>query len=292
MRMPVSKAISIFLPEGEARGIRIAGVSNHVVRAIAFPRNKLDRATTRSQLSGVGVYFLFGQREDAAQQSVYIGRTESCRDRLTQHNSDPRHEFWQSTVVVVSESGTFTTAHVQMLECESIRRSQSAGRYRVENANGGSAPHLTESMRSEVDEVIEDMDLLLGCLGFAVFDPVSTAASKSGGSDELPEFSYRGSTFNGRLVWSPDGFVVLAGSVARAESVPSAREWLDTKRQLLIDGGTLERRENGYRFTRDHVFASPSAAAAIIGGGAANGWDAWLDGQGRSLDKVYRSSDA
>ena len=39
-------------------------------------------------------------------------------------------------------------------------------------------------------------------------------------------------------------------------------------------------------FTKDTEFASPSAAAAVIHGGGANGLTAWKDASGKSLKEI------
>jgi hypothetical protein len=50
-----------------------------------------------------------------------------------------------------------------------------------------------------------------------------------------------------------------------------------------IDADTL-------RFTKDHVFPSPSQAAAIVLARTANGWTEWKYPDGRTLDEVKRKS--
>ena len=36
------------------------------------------------------------------------------------------------------------------------------------------------------------------------------------------------------------------------------------------------------------MFGTPSAAAAIVTGGAANGWTEWKNARGQTLDEIYR----
>ncbi len=51
---------------------------------------------------------------------------------------------------------------------------------------------------------------------------------------------------------------------------------------LLNDAGVT------LAFTRDYLFTSPSLAACIVMGRAANGWIEWKDAIGRTLDEVKR----
>jgi hypothetical protein len=54
-------------------------------------------------------------------------------------------------------------------------------------------------------------------------------------------------------------------------------------RKRLIADGTLVETDGFYKFTRDAEFTSPSAAAAVIEGGHANGLIDWRTKDGRVL---------
>jgi hypothetical protein len=60
------------------------------------------------------------------------------------------------------------------------------------------------------------------------------------------------------------------------------------KRPELIASGVLRESPKGLVFTSDAVFATPSAAAAIVTGGSSNGWVEWRNSKGQTLDEVYR----
>jgi len=55
------------------------------------------------------------------------------------------------------------------------------------------------------------------------------------------------------------------------------------QRQALISEGVLEKTAEGYRFTSDGLFGSPSAAASICLGRAASGLVEWKDESGATL---------
>ena len=44
------RTIQIFLPDGNARGIRIAEITSRTVRAIQVPRSKIGEAGTRDEV--------------------------------------------------------------------------------------------------------------------------------------------------------------------------------------------------------------------------------------------------
>jgi hypothetical protein len=84
------------------------------------------------------------------------------------------------------------------------------------------------------------------------------------------------------------GFVVFNGSTAVLQERPSAKKWpyVITLRQQLIADGALIREGRLYRFTKDVEFSSPSAAAAVIEGGSANGLIEWRTKDGKVLKEL------
>jgi hypothetical protein len=62
--------------------------------------------------------------------------------------------------------------------------------------------------------------------------------------------------------------------------------WVLALRQQLIAEGALIEREGFLVFTKDVEFSSPSAAAAVIHGGTANGLLAWKTKDGKTLKQL------
>lgn len=54
----------------------------------------------------------------------------------------------------------------------------------------------------------------------------------------------------------------------------------------------MKKEGNVYLFTSNHIFSSPSAAAAVVLGRSANGWIEWKYQDGNTLDAVKRQNDA
>jgi hypothetical protein len=92
----------------------------------------------------------------------------------------------------------------------------------------------------------------------------------------------------GRGHRTPDGFVVLEGSTAVLRERQSAKRWpyIIALRNKLIADATLVQKDGFYHFTRDVEFSSPSAAAAVILGGSANGLVEWRTKDGRVLKEL------
>lgn len=102
------------------------------------------------------------------------------------------------------------------------------------------------------------------------------------------QFQIKGTDAEATGYPAEDGFIVNAGGIARKEIVPSAIETLSPIRKQLLSDGVLEPQDGQYRFTTDHRFNSPSAAAAAVLGRTSNGWLDWKHSDGRSLSEVKR----
>lgn len=280
---PIGKTIQIYCPNGEPRGVRIAEITTRIVQAVVVPRAKLDEGLRRSELCGVGLYFLFGESETGGLPIAYIGEAEDCGVRLKSHNKNK--DFWNTAVAIVSRTGSFTKAHGKLLEWISIEKATRAGRYQLDNGNAGGEPTVPEAMRSDVAEVFETAEVLLSTLGFPIFEP----AAGPNATDRDVFFCKRGGA-DARGVYNEEGFVVLKGSLARRDAALSSHDTIEPRREELLGSGVLTATKTGYRFERDWAFTTPSAAAAIVSGGSANGWIEWKNGKGQTLDEVYRKS--
>jgi hypothetical protein len=277
------KTIQIYCPSGEPRGVRIAEITTGIVQAIVVPRAKLEEARNRQELSGVGLYFLFGESEAGGLPMAYIGEAEDCGERFKQHNRTK--DFWNVAIAIVSRTGSFTKAHGKLLEWWAIEKAASSGRYELDNGNTGGEPSVPEWMRADVASVFETAEVLLGTLGFPIFESVAGDRTQ-----ETDLFYCRRGGSNARGVFNEEGFVVLAGSIARRDPSLSSHDTVEPRREELLGSGVLATCKEGYRFERNWVFGSPSAAAAIVTGGAANGWTEWKNGRGQTLDEVYRKN--
>ena len=279
----IAKTIQIYLPDGEPRGIRIAEITTRIVQALAFPRTHLKKALERPEAQRVAFYFLFGQTDQSAKPTVYIGETTNVPQRFDGHNRDK--DFWQTAVVLTSRTETFTSSHGKYLEWLSIKTAREANRYQLEQ-NSQNKPHVPEPMEQEVLEVFETASVLLGALGFPVFEPLVKESERK----ESDVFYCQGpdAEASGQLV--DDGFVVFKGSQGRAAAVPSAKRWLwlDRLRQPLIEQGILKEDGKHYVFTEDFLFSSPSAASVTVLARTSNGWLDWKTKEGKTLNAVKR----
>jgi len=122
----------------------------------------------------------------------------------------------------------------------------------------------------------------LPVLGIDVLVPKTVNASSSAELETL-FCEIKGLKANGHL--TPNGILVLAGSQAVLNERPSSHKypWPVNMRQKLKNDGAISERTDHLLFIQDVEFSSPSAAAAVIHGGHANGLTAWKNKEGKSL---------
>jgi hypothetical protein len=276
------KTVQIFLPDGNARSIRIAEVTSRTVQAVHIPRSKLKAASDRDEVQRVGVYFLFGEIEGESGKPVaYVGEAENCFERILPHHREK--DFWHTGVVITSKTMSFTKAHARYLEYDCLRKANEADRFRLKNNQTPAEPHIPEPMLAELRDNFGTIRTLLSMLGYPILDPLTTQDHR-----RILHCKGRGGEASGE--YTEDGLVVFKGSTTSEGVAPSARDTVERRRQRLIEDGILDQRDDGRLvFTEDHAFNSPSGAAVIVQGMHINGWKAWADEEGRTLDSLERS---
>lgn len=277
-----SATLKLFLPQGDAKGLRTAEISNWTGKALAAPRTELDGLLARDELDKAGVYVLTGADPLTNAPHAYIGEAEVIRERLKQHKSK---EFWVSAIVFVSKDENLTKAHVRYLESRLLAEAVKVGRFTLEqNQAGGSK--LPESDREDMEVFLSRIRQLLPVLGSDLLAPVAQVATK--GRPGGPLFCrIKGAEARGQR--TADGFVVFHGSQAVLEERPSAQQrhpFAVTLRKQLAAAGTLVQRGTFLEFTKDAEFSSPSAAAAVVHGGGANGLTEWKTENGTTLKEL------
>lgn len=241
----------------------------------------MDELLRREELDKAGIYILTGADPHSGSPRAYIGEAEVIRERLKQHKTK---EFWISAIVFVSKDENLTKAHVRYLESRLLTEAAQVGRLVLEqNQAGGSK--LPESDREDMEVFLSRIRQLLPALGSDLLIPVAQPAAKQQSGGIL---FCRMKGAEGRGHRTPDGFVVLQGSTAVLQERNSAKRWryVITLRKQLIADGTLVQKDGFYQFTKDVEFSSPSAAAAVIEGGSANGLIDWRTKDGRVLKEL------
>lgn len=240
------------------------------------PRGRYSEIKKRSEFSRSGVYLLVGQDGDQLPK-LYVGEAEKVKNRLDQHYANK--DFWQQAIIFTTKGTPLNKAQVKYLEARLLELAKACGRAKLQNTVKSNRPRLSEADQSEMEGYLDELRSLLPVLGVPFFEPDETP------SEDRKVYRVEGPGCKAAGFETNTGFTVLKGSLARDTTVPSMKEKASGyyhQRQELIDV-VLEKETEGYRFKKDWLFGSPSAAAAVCLGRAANGLVEWKDKSGTTL---------
>lgn len=272
MNRPYS--IKIFLPGGDPDGLRTIEKSNWSGAGIVIPRALMAEAKTRRELSRTGVYVLVGPAEETGLPRVYVGEGDPIKPRLDQHAT--KKDFWTTCIAFTSKDENLNKAHVQFIESRLITLAAQAKRCLLDNGNAPALPSMSEADAAEAEAFLAEMMLCFPLLGLNVFTAPVTQKKAI-----LLFIAAKGIKAEG--METQDGFVVKAGSGAVKTEVPSCHAYLKQLRSALTSNGVLQPAADAFVFAQDYAFQSPSTAAGVVQGRAANGRVDWKTRDGRTL---------
>lgn len=278
MSTPRPFTIRIFVAEGIPDGLRLVEKSNWVGLGVVCPRSRYPHVKKREEFSGSGVYLLVGREGDEDRPTIYLGEADSVRDRLDSHHA--KKDFWQQAIVFTTKGDPLNKAEVQYLEARLVELATDVKRCKLENGNVPQRPGLSEADRAQVEGYLDEVLSLLPVLGINAFQ-------RHGGTSSGEQlYFWKGAGCAATGYPAATGFMVRAGSTARGTTVPSMEEHVPSDfrcRQRLVTDGVLQKDGSILRFAVDHVFSSPSQAAAVCAGRSANGREEWKDKNGITL---------
>jgi hypothetical protein len=254
--MSKPQTIQIFLPDGSPISIREAEITNRLVKAILFPRNKMEEVSKREMVSYTGVYFLFGTEEDGSKPIVYIGEGEDCFKRIQDHNR--KKDFWTYCVVITTKTNEYTKTDVKYLEHHCLGQAEKIGRFKTENGKDSQRPSVPETREHDLLDNFETIKILLATLGYPLFEELRKSKSDKG------SLYCKGKEANAQGEMVDDGFIVYKGSKANKSETATAGVWVISNRKKLIDSKILVDKGDVFVFMEDFVFGSPSSAASVI----------------------------
>lgn len=291
--MATGRQIRLYLVDGTPGGLLTAEIMNWTGHVVAAPRSDLGQLLAREEAKRTGVYILLGDDADvAAGIAVYVGEGDEIASRLRQHarpESAGGKDFWDRVILLTSKDSNLTKAHARYLEARLIALAKEARRARVVNATAPPLIQLPEADVADMESYLAQAQIVLPVLGVSLFrvvarkqpaivEALSEMVAVPEGNDS-PEFvctiAKHGLTARAREI---DGeFTVLAGSLFRAQWTGTVHKAYQRIHQTFLEDGTLELLDTVKgQLTRDVVFSSPSAAAAVMAGRAANGRTAWV----------------
>lgn len=288
------RQIKLFLVDGSPAGIIMADVVNWTGKVMSAPRARLGQLIRREEAERTGIYLLIGPDPDRINGlKAYVGEADNIRKRLRRHESDEEMDFFDRVAFVVSKDENLTKAHARFLESQIIRLTKEAGTVMLANGTEPEFSLLPEADRSDMAFFIEQLRTVLPILGFDLFHPADRRqASLVGADEQSPVFELNAVGVRATAREADNGFIVLAGSIARRDGTPTfPRGYQGCRDQLIADSKLVEEGEPGlYRFAKDVSCPSPTAAAAIILARSVNGPKEWLvRGTGQTY-KAWRAA--
>ncbi len=274
------QTIQIFLPDGSPTSIREAELTNRLVKAILFPRNKMQEVAKRDMVHFTGVYFLFGNTEDGSKPLVYIGEGEDCFTRIQSHNR--KKDFWTHCVIITTKTDEYTKTDGKYLEHYCLAKAKEIGRYATDNDTGSKKPSISESREYDLLDNFDTAKILLATLGYPIFEE----KRKKEVNKDIFICKGKTSIAEGQLV--DDGFLVFKGGQFVLNETKSVTPWIMQLRNNLKNQSVLKEINGMLVLQEDYIFNSPSAAAASIKGRSSNGWTSWKDKNGKTLDELKR----
>jgi len=279
------KTITIYLAEGEPDGVKTAELSNWIGKTIVIPRSKLKDVKNRDECNQPSIYFLIGKNEENDMSPlVYIGEAEILWSRLANHESNK--DFWQIAIGFVGKDNNLTKAHIKFLESRCIEIAQDNSRCILQNSTNSSKPNLPEHAEAEMEEFLENLVILLSSLGYSfLLEPLP----KKEKSEEIFYYSAKGAKAVGTLI--SEGFIVFKNSTISGKMSNAVKERNNRIITSLIKSGHITKTsENLYKFEKNYVFNSPSAASDIVSGNSTSGWVKWKNKDNKTLREIERKT--
>ena len=275
---PAPFVIRMLVLDGDPDGIRILDRSNWTGKAIVFPRSLIQKVRTLPEYKKPGVYLLCGTPGEDGVSTLYIGEGDPVASRIDQHHA--KKDFWTWGVFFTSSDAALNKVHIQYLEAELVRLAQEAKRVNLDNGNTPQKPSLSASDEAEAGGFLANMLGILPLLGINAFE----RAPKPEAHEQILHLTQK--EVDGKGYEATSGFVIRADSKARKKEQPSIAPTIHERRATLLASGGLVADGEVLRLTQDCLLNSPSAAAAMLLGGTANGRALWKDGKGRSMNDL------
>ena len=265
------KSINLYLMDGEPSGRIKCTLANWTGIAYKIPRLQLEECKDRDDLKQSGVYFLFGHDDETDKFLVYVGQAgarkngEGILNRLSEHKKNPDKDYWNEAVAFTTQNNSFGPTEISYLEHSFCELAKDANRFIVKNGNDPTIGNIAEEKESELQEFIEHARMIMGVLGYKVFEPLVSYSKYDGSTEaktkERVQLFFTQKGIIAQSMRTEEGIVLLSGSQISDKLTKSCPEYIVKLRTLHKDKIDADNKT-----TEDILFSSPSAAAAFVGG--------------------------
>jgi hypothetical protein len=281
--MNKGRSLELYFIDGKPDGMLTAEVFNWTGHVLMLPRTRIADALKRPEARYTGVYILLGETENGP--LAYIGEAEDLGSRLRGHAA--KKDWWETAVLITSTANNLHKAHVKYLESRLVELADASKRMPLENGNVPTRSSLSEAATANMEEFLDTLMMVLPAIQVDMFvdkvQPVSKNVSNPikpvpiSGDATIFELKTPKHGIKAIAEFKGGEMVVQAGSIARAEwpRKHGHNQGYRKTHQSLLESGVLCPVGANAEFTQNYAFSSPSAAAAIINGRAANGRKEW-----------------
>ena len=313
------ETITSFLMDGDDKGRIKCSIGSADTVFYKIPRRMLSNCEDGTQdivkhLKQVGIYFLLGQDITNHENVIYIGQSTEIIKRLKQHEynkNEKYHDDWNEIFVITTKDNSWGNTELHYLENYFTILAKDAKRFNVKNGNDPNRGNITEEKKSTLNTYVRNSCIVVGLLGYKVFEPedkklinnqqissnieTSTPINKENVSlikteqtinknkqDNNNIFYFKYKSLNAYARWIDNKFVVLKGSEISqtfTDSAPIKR--IKEQRQEYSDYI-----DSNYILLQDISFNSASTAAEFVAGASLNGNDVWKTNDNKSPNDI------
>jgi hypothetical protein len=281
-------------------------------------RNTLSNPKLNEQLLNKYSFYMLLSDNSVGAYSVYIGKARSFSDRVLSHLREKPN--WHTALVFnSSDPGFLTDTEINYLEHLGIKLAKELHPELTENAVVPAKPAISPEREDEMDDFFEDIKLLTGFYGCAVFEePVSietTSPTEKPFTLSIPLESERESSIriaplekeNMKLFYpfhidKPKGvnanlfynheenrYIIAKGSIIKAADGEIRPNLLRMRQEVTSNSELSEQNGDFYKLKADIELlkSSRSDSASFCTGVSTNGNKAWVDSLGRMFKEVF-----
>lgn len=275
--MKKDKSFTIFLLDDDSTGRIKCGNFNWSGVAYKIPQKLINKDNSIQHLKYAGVYFLFGT-DDEDNDVVYIGQGinrkngEGVLCRIKEPHD--KINYWHTAVIFTNKENAFGPTEISYLENKFCNMAKKSNRFIVKNVKEPNPGILTEEKQNEMDVYIDYAVVIMGILGYPVFEPL-IKGNKTKEKSNILTYKFKGLTAFGMI--TNEGFVVLKGSQL---SNQFAARWKD---KLPVEREKYKDKIKNNVLINNILFKSPSGAANFCSGHSVSGNKCWIDEKGKPL---------
>ncbi len=278
------QSIKLFIIES-LKKLKTAELSNWVGKAYIGERKHSLIIKKLEELNNTtGIYLLLSNSEEDT--TLYIGEADDVASRVHQHYSNKEKTWWEQFVIFISKDANLTKSHVRYLEKELyLLAKENLTTINLDNDSTPPGSNLPNSDISDMSIFLQNIIFVLNNLGIIDFTSITTEkAEVSKVNENIFYLNLSKSNLKSYLTIDENGYKLLKGSYLELEVKESFKNSSKKLRNKLIENKLIIPDEKGvYIAIEDIYFKSPSAAAAIVRGRAANGQKEWKLPNGKTL---------